>query len=223
MRKFMSLRQPAWALALFVSLGIFGCKSLGTSARNLAIEGALSQGLGYIEIPNGPGVRITNNRVRDILERAESAGLITRSRSANGDGNYEVIGTTKLLGLAIDPKKVWTAEASRDFVGGEAGDPTEYSVLIYARQAKIERTITDEEYKGPLASPGEKHRLILGTFRISPSPAAAAMGIDLSTPEKMALRFRCVVKYSEFKKEWSVVGLDLGSIDPEQWYSSHVM
>ena len=82
-------------------------------------------------------------------------------------------------------------------------------------EAKIGKIITEEEYKGPLVTPGEKHRIILGIFRSIPTSTAAVVGPDLSRQDEYRLRFRCVVKYGEFKKEWSVVALDVGSTDPE--------
>lgn len=174
-------------------------------------------------VPTGPQLRLTNDSLA-YLKKAESAGLVTIREIPQGYwdsfGNrtfmggsrpFEVVGTPKLLGVAINPSE-----------GGEPGDDPNETLRVRVSEAKMDKVLTDEEYEGSLATPGEKHRLILGTFRNTPTSSAAVLGNGMARQEKYLARFRCIVKYSEFKKEWSVIALDAGSIDPEQWYTANV-
>jgi hypothetical protein len=223
-------------LLMATALGAVGCSPRDTPARNRAIEGALNQTLTrspspelrswshdqVLEIPTGTELRITGNTLAD-LKKAESSGLVElRHPSWMEAGLVEVVATAKLLGVALNPDAAWTAKDSEQYLGGEAGGNKSFIVRVRIRQATMEKILTDEEYKGPLASPGEKHRLLLGTFRNAPTSTAAVVGPGLAWQDEISLRFRCVVKYSEFKKDWSVVALDVGSIDPEQWFGSKV-
>jgi hypothetical protein len=125
---------------------------------------------------------------------------------------FEVVATPKLLGIAletdIDQPQAIPPKPVRD-------------LLVRISEAKMDRIITVDDYKGPLATPGEKHQLILGLFRSIPTPAAPVVGPDLARLADR-FRFRCVVKYSEFSRQWSVVALDVGSADAEEWYTSNV-
>jgi hypothetical protein len=51
---------------------------------------------------------------------------------------------------------------------------------------------------------------------------AAVVCRNLSKQEESLARFRCVVRYSEFKNEWTLVALRVGSLDAEQWYTPNV-
>lgn len=223
MKNRVFVRQLVWLLAT-IALGTVGCSTPDTSARNRAIEETLNQAIQVFEIPTGTELSITGD-VLAYLKKAEAAGLVeVRHPSWMAAGLIEVIATPKLVGVALNPTAAWTALDSERFMGHEAGDSNDrFRVRVRVRQAKMDKILTDEEYKGPLAAPGEKHRLILGTFRNTPSSAAAVVGLGFATQEEILLRFRCVVKYSEFKKEWSVVAFDMGSINPEQWFTSRVM
>jgi len=207
-----------------IALSTVGCSTPDTSGRNRVIEGALNQAFGIIGVPTGPQLRVTGELLA-FLKRAESAGLVTVREipqgfwdsflnTTQGMGTpFEVVATPKLLGIAL---------------GTDTDQPQTIppkpvrNLLVRVSEAKMDRILTDEEYKGSLATPGEKHRLILGTFKSIPTAAAAVVGRDVAKQEEYLARFRCVVKYSEFKKAWSLVALDIGSTDPEQWYTSNV-
>ena len=213
--------QVVWVLGA-IALSTVGCSSPDTSGRNRVIEGALNQAFGIIGIPTGPQLRVTDE-VLAFLKKAESAGLVRvreipqgywdsfLNRTQGMGRPFEVVQTEKLNSVALDPTE-----------GGEAGQEPNAVLHVRVSEAKMDRILTDEEYKGSLATPGEKHRLILGTFKSIPTAAAAVVGRDVAKQEEYLARFRCVVKYSEFKKAWSLVALDVGSTDPEQWYTSNV-
>jgi hypothetical protein len=218
-----------------VALGSVGCNVPDTSGRNLVIEAASNQrASNVINIPTGPEVMMTRD-VLSHLRQAESAGLVElRPHPWEPAGRIEVVGTPKLVGIALNPDSanpVWTAHNSQTFIVGEAGDndprkrwSQTYRVPARIFEAKIDKIVTDEEYKGSLASPGDKQRLILGTFRETPTSAAFPefVGHTWLKQEAFLAKFRCIVQYSEFKKEWSVVALDVGSINPERWETSNV-
>jgi hypothetical protein len=221
MRKKAFPLQLVWVLAA-IALSNVGCSTPDTSGRNRVIEAALNQAFGIIGIPTGPQLRVTDG-VLAFLKKAESAGLVRvreipqgywdsfLNRTQGMGRPFEVVGTEKLNGVALNP-----------YFGGEPGDDPNVVLRVRVSEAKMDRILTDEEYKGPLATPGEKHRLILGTFKNIPTAAATVVGRDVAKQEEYLARFRCVVKYSEFKKAWSLVALDVGSTDPEQWYTSNV-
>lgn len=205
-----------------IALGTVGCGTPNTSGRDAVIETALkNQGFGIIGIPTGPQLRV-NGDVLAFLKKAESAGLVTVSEipqgywdsflnTTQGMGRpYKVVQTEKLNGVALNPS-----------LGGEPGSDPNEVLSVRISEPKMDRIIKADDYKGPLATPGEKHQLILGLFRSIPTPAAAVVGPDLVRLADR-FRFRCVVKYSEFNKQWSVVALDVGSIDPEQWGTANV-
>jgi len=93
-------------------------------------------------------------------------------------------------------------------------------VRVRVSDPKLGEVIRDEEYKGPLTTPGEKYRLILA--KIANNPAAGQGAVSPELAKLLPARLRCIIKYSDFKKEWSVVAMDFGSLDPEKWYSSNV-
>lgn len=89
--------------------------------------------------------------------------------------------------------------------------------------ARLDKIVSDENYHGSLATPGEKHRLLLGTYRPALTEAARVVGPEFTRDYEQMFRFRCVIKYSEFSKQWSVVALDVGSLQPETWFTKNVV
>lgn len=96
------------------------------------------------------------------------------------------------------------------------------TLRVKIQESSVDKIVTDDEYKGPLAGLGEKHRLVLGIYRRIPTSAAVVAGAGMAGQDQEKFRFRCVVRYSDFKKEWSVVAIDAGSVDPERWFTDHV-
>jgi hypothetical protein len=94
-----------------------------------------------------------------------------------------------------------------------------YMWRVHLGDLKVADVLRDEEYKGPLATPGETFRLLLATTQFTPPPKNE---IPPALTSMLPARLRCVLKYSEFKKEWNVVALDVGPADSEQWYTSNV-
>lgn len=218
-------RRPLASVAAMIALCAVSCASPDISGRNRVIEDAVNQAVGVLEFSWGPQLRLKGNALA-YLKKADAAGLVivkeipqsfwdsfASSTFMEGGPPFAVTATDKLKRIAVDPKV-------EDYANMAGGGIFPYRVRV--GDSNITKVLTDEEYKGSLATPGEKHRLILGTFQNTPTPAAAVVGRDLSRQDGYVGRFRCVVKYSDFKKEWSVTALDVGSIDPEQWYTSNV-
>lgn len=221
MRSFQS--HLVWVLAS-IALATVGCGTVNTSGRNKAIEDALDQRYGFVQIPTGQ-MRITGD-VLAYLRKVESAGLVSLreipesywdsflTRTQGTGTPFEVTATPKLLdvAVAVAPPKPEDPPPKR------APGP----LRVKVQEAKLDKIVTEEEYKGSLATPGEKHHLILGLYRRIPTSAASVVGGAMAGQDEQRFRFRCVVRYSEFKKEWSVVAIDAGTVDPEQWLTGNV-
>ncbi len=124
------------------------------------------------------------------------------------------------LEAAIKTAKA-TAEAERLAIeAAKRAGPVTLRVAV--QQAKMGRVVSDEEYRGSLATPGERHRLQLGIYRRVPTAAAVTVGGGLAGQVEQDFRYRCVLRYSEFKKEWNIVAIDSGSLDPERWFTENV-
>jgi hypothetical protein len=202
-----------------VALATGGCGAPDTPGRNRVIEGALHERYGFLAIPTGL-VNVAGNPLLTVLKTAESAGLVRLrqipqdywssflSRTQGIGSPFEVTATPRLLGVAI--------------VGTGSPKGAVQVLRVDVLESKIDKVVTEEEYKGPLATPGEKHYIILGLYRMIPTSAARVVGSGLAIQDEAQFRFRCVVRYSEFKKEWGVVAIDAGSVTPEQWFTSNV-
>lgn len=99
-----------------------------------------------------------------------------------------------------------------------AGDS--YTWHVRLAELKVREILRDEDYKGPLATPGETYRLVLARIEHLPVASGSTIPPDLDT--LLPGRLRCVLKYGEFNKEWKVVALDVGPAESDQWTSSNV-
>jgi hypothetical protein len=99
---------------------------------------------------------------------------------------------------------------------GNNGDDS-YTWRIRPAQLKVGDVLRDVDYKGLLATPGETFRLVLAKIdhHATDSPVA-----ELAT--LLPGRLRCILKYSDFDKEWKVVALDVAPSDSEQWATENV-
>lgn len=122
---------------------------------------------------------------------------------------YQVLATPKLAEISLNPN-----------LGGEAGDSDDYSWRIRVSQPELGEILRDEEYAGPLATPGETFRLVLA--QIDNVLSSETPGVPSELLTLLPARLRSVVKYDEFKKEWTVVALDVGSPNSDTWNSSNV-
>ncbi|MBV9495544.1 MAG: hypothetical protein JOZ54_14945 [Acidobacteria bacterium] len=95
----------------------------------------------------------------------------------------------------------------------------QYTWRVRLGDLHVAELLRDEDYKGPLSTPGETFRLVLATIKhTAPSGAAVPSGLENVLPG----RLRCILKYSDFNKAWTVVALDVGPRDSEQWNSANV-
>ena len=102
----------------------------------------------------------------------------------------------------------------------EGSGDDRYTWRIHLADLKTGEVIRDEEYKGPLATPGETFRLVLASIQQVPATPKAAISKDLAG--LLPGRLRSVLKYDPFTKNWKVVALDVGPSGSDTWYSSHV-
>jgi hypothetical protein len=101
---------------------------------------------------------------------------------------------------------------------GTGGDD-KYSWRIHPADLKVGEVLQDDEYKGPLATPGESFRLVLASVRQT-STGKGPIPSDLAA--LLPSRLRAILKYDVFNKSWTVVALDVGLADTDKWYSSNV-
>jgi hypothetical protein len=221
--------SPRHILA-FAALGLMlaGCSAPSPGGMNDIIEAALSQQFQVLELYTGPDLRLSRSDLAG-LNTAAGAGLVSL-RQTNDPGRFDVAATPKLVQIASNPNDIWTQKDQEEFTGGEPEPSDAYWQRLQRMKARVKlldarlgKIVTNEAYSGPLATPGEKHRLVLGTFKSIPTSAVKVLGPSLATAEESLLRFRCVLRYSDFKKEWAVVACDLGSIEPERWFGDKVM
>lgn len=183
------------------------------------MEDALDLLYGHISVPTG---RVSlDSATLAYLKQMETAGLVTLrevpqaywdsflTRTQGLGTPFDVVATPKLLSIADSPSSKVQATNQTEPV----------TIRIKVQEAKVGTIVSETEYNGPLVTPGEKHRLVLGTYRAIPT--AGTEVIPGQQPER-TFRFRCVVRYSDFKKEWSVVAIDAGRIDPESWFTQNV-
>jgi hypothetical protein len=102
------------------------------------------------------------------------------------------------------------------------GTPTDeaYTWRLRPGDLKIGEILRDEEYKGALATPGETFHIILATLRCVPVTQGAAVPTELAS--LLPGRLRCILKYSDFDKEWKVVAVDVAPTGSDQWASENV-
>jgi len=100
------------------------------------------------------------------------------------------------------------------------GSDDKYTWRIHLADLEVGEVLQDDEYKGPLATPGESFRLVLASIQQRPPTGKGPIPKDLET--LLPGRLRAIVKYDEFKKSWTVVALDVGPADADMWHSSNV-
>jgi hypothetical protein len=223
-RRIMKMHS-ALPLLIAFAVGTLSCSDSDGPARSKAIESAITEAFQPLEIPTGPEVRFSSEALGTFLRRGESSGLLQiHHPSAYPSDVFEVIATPKLMPMVLNPDQVWTPKDSENFLGGEGGtDLQRFTAKVRGNQAAIDKIVNDDVYTGSLAGPGEKHRVVLGTFRNNPTPVTLAMlGVNEPARQEPLQSFRCIVRYNEFNKTWRVVALDLGSIEDEKWYTSNV-
>lgn len=215
-------RRIAFVLTLAATV-VVGCGIPNKAGRERAIEAAITDQYGGISI-RCCGQMSLDQETLAFLKRMEAAGLVTvreipqaywdsfLSRTQGTGRPFEIAATQRfkqIVGIKPD-------DADQDVAHGGLG------VTFTIQTATIDKVVTDEEYRGPLASPGETHRLVLGVYTATPNSYATALGPAITPQAPKQFRFRCVARYSGTKKDWSIVALDAGSLDPERWFTNNV-
>jgi hypothetical protein len=224
-----------WSFVVVLVVCSLGCSSVSDKEVVAPIEEALALRetmnfvLGDVTIRSPLDSAFNGNEIdRPVfkfeflswLKKAEAAGLLnlTETTSQNsliqigemGARHFRVTATPKLMELAkVEPKV------------GPDGQASTLPVLLTT--AKVENIVTNAEYKGQLATPGETFRTVLGTAKTMPTDAMRAMPQMFdSPPAETRYRFRAILKFDQFKKAWVRVALDLGGIDDDNWFTSNV-
>jgi hypothetical protein len=133
------------------------------------------------------------------------------------NGRYSAKDTGPRTG-AFESSNVPPTEAALRSRG--TGGEDKYTWRIHPADLKVGEVLRDDEYKGPLATPGESFRLVLASIQQTPPTGKGPIPADLAA--LLPGRLRAIVKYDEFNKSWTVVALDVGPADADRWYSSNV-
>jgi len=152
-------------------------------------------------------------RFRVVFKYDEQSSKWKVANASNGTSTAEDIGP-RTGGYESDNVPPTVAELERRNQGNDR-----YSWRIHLGNLNVAEVLRDEEYKGPLAMPGETFRLVLATIGQTSPPGAT---LPAALTNLLPGRLRCILKYSDFKKEWTVIALDVGPRDSEQWNSTNV-
>jgi hypothetical protein len=194
------------------------CAASGLSDREKVIEQVVTTVTGTFSIPTGQ-TRVTPADLA-TLQNVQAAGLITlreipraywdsfMNRTQGLGTAVELKATEKLLSMS--PEEVPVQGANIKILRIKIADD------------RIDELTTDSVYAGPLSTPGEQYRIMLGTYKHVPTSAAAVLGPKLAAQSETRLKFRCIVKYNQFAKVWTVVAFDTGERNTEAWRSSNV-
>lgn len=215
--------QPITLALGIVAVLVPACGPPDTAGRHRAVAAALIP-LGVVEIPTGSQLNLTPDALGTV-KKAEEAGLVAvqeipqdfwggfaSNTFMGGAKPYRVIPNLKLAKVSLNPR--------RGDDRGTAGDS--YIWRVQVSEPALGEIIQDEEYKGPLATPGERFRLVLAKIQNdfnTPRPGVPAKLLQLLPYPSQV---RCVLKYSGFDKRWSVVALDVGWSKPERWDTANV-
>ena len=182
------------------------------------VEQALIDLTGNFSVPIGK-TRLAGNDLAQV-KQLETAGLIVLREISQAYWD-SFLNRTQGLGTPVQiagTSKLMSLQPSVIPVNGR--DLRIFRVKI--ADVTVDEVTTDQDYVGPLATPGEKYRIMLGTFRKVPTPAAAILGASLATQTEARMKFRSVVKYSQFAKAWAFVAIDTGFLNTNEWLSSNV-
>jgi hypothetical protein len=146
----------------------------------------------------------------DVREIAQNA---LEQMGSMGARKFTVRPTTGLIELL-------GGQDSFDLLVRGSRDPNHLTVGIGASSYAIQQIVTNESYNGPLATPGEKFRIVLGVARSSSNPGLVKAG--LTSSDETQIRFRVIVKHDPFADAWAVVASDKGPVGGTVWDSNNV-
>jgi hypothetical protein len=147
------------------------------------------------------------------LQKAERDGFVTlvekQQDALQQIGNmgarfFTVQGTQKLLSMADKDKSSdqWTQ--------------------VHISRFKILEILSEAPCKLRRSTPGDEFRLIVGRLEDTPTDNAKTLGAGYCTTERQELKFRAILQYNPFNKEYSYVVADVGLSDQTGWQTNHV-
>lgn len=218
------MRSDLLVVSLLAGFSL-GCGAGVGSGGRESIEATLYED-GLVRVMAGGRVDVRDDRQLKALETAglvslraiEMTGADVIFLYSQGVRRFYVAPTAKLVNMAVE------CENAKDecmFAVTEA--PVSDALrpfTVKISEPRVISVVSDDEYSGALATPGEKYRIVLGTYRRVPTANANA-NPTWKVPEEI-FRFRAVMRFSVFTKEWSVLALDGGFIDREDWWTDNV-
>ena len=218
------LPRGAIALAILGTLAQ-ACGRDDTEAKRHAIEAAVSR-FGQVVISTGSHLNLKSDAVA-FLKAAEAEGLVTLEEIPQ---DYWGGFATQTFMEGAKPYRVTPTQALIQAAGRASDSSGDVQTWRFSPVTpSLGQIVSDEEYKGPLAPPGETCRLILAKVEYRPVASWEEDKRTLRIFGRFSRFFlfpdqvRCVVKYSPFDKNWTVVAMDVGdsTVEP-RWQTSNV-
>jgi len=182
------------------------------------VEKALVEVTGTFSVPIGQ-TRLSGNDLAQV-KQLEASGLVAVREVPQAYWD-SFLNRTQGLGTPVQVTETSKLMSLQPAVMPVAGTTLRIFRVSIAN-ITIDEVTADGDYVGPLATPGEKYRIMLGTYRKVPIPAAAIFGPSLATQTEVRMKFRSVVKYDQFAKIWALVAFDTGFLNTNEWLSSNV-
>ena len=212
-------------LAISVGTGCSSSPSSRDSDSKDTIAAGISEQLNTILIPDGPiqivyglSAQIEGSSFRtrrfstqylESLRRWEQKGLLS-IRPVN-QSTLETIGQMGAQTVVVVPAE--TLRKAADSARSKNG-----YLAISAGSVRIEEIVRDTAYSSPQLSSSEQYRLVLGTYRLTPSPIT----VFDSTDVVKSYRFKALLKLDPFAKRYSFVAVDWGAIGTSEWETHRV-
>lgn len=92
-------------------------------------------------------------------------------------------------------------------------------LIIPLGTVTLEKIVLDTSYVTPQMTPADKYRMVLGTYHVTQSQWTK----DVFPGSKDgSYRFKAVVKYDPFSKNWLYVGADWGALNNDTWVTKNL-
>jgi hypothetical protein len=92
-------------------------------------------------------------------------------------------------------------------------------LFVPAAEVSIDRIVLDTAYHATGLSESEKHRLVLGTYRVKPMNV---LPVNEGPDTARAYRFKALLRYDPFSKRWIFLNADYGLLSQTGWASEHI-
>lgn len=211
----------------FGILAVAGCSSgQSTSVIKAMIADGLTTQFNVDWIPEGPitimsglssqmegqapDAKRYNQSTYRYFQRFQSAGLLTLDEQRQSA--LESIGRMGAITVVSTPTEKLRSMADKD--QNKPG-----FVVVKTGKCDILSIVRDTVHTSPDLPSSEEYRLVLGTYRRTPSPIAFALD---PAAKPLDFRFKALLRLDPFAKAYGYVQADFGSIDSETWLTRNI-